>query len=88
VAATAREIQNANVRLTPVFYYDPLAVTDDPTEFAPYKDEAIQCAKHFRFAYQWEFRVVIAPPDPSSLKAFKLEMGPLKDIAELIVAPS
>ena len=84
-------IPNRNAKqvyLRPVLYYDPLAVPDDPTEFAAYQDEAIQCAKHFRFAYQWEFRVVIVPSDPSSLKAFKLEIGSLKDIAELIVAPS
>ncbi len=82
-------IPNAvRVRLAPVLYYDPLAVSDDPTEFAAYQDEVIQCAKHFRFAYQWEFRVVIVLSDPSSLQPRKLELGSLKDIAELIVAPS
>ncbi len=66
----------------------PLPLSDDPTEFAIHKEEAIQCAKHFRFAYQWEFRVVIALSDPSSLQPRKLELGSLKDVAELIVAPS
>jgi hypothetical protein len=75
------------LRLTPVLYYDPLAVSDNPIAFAAYQDEAIQCMKHFRFAYQWEFRVVIIPADPSSLEPFKLNLGPLKDIAELIAAP-
>jgi hypothetical protein len=84
----AAAVPNAvRVRLTPVLYYDPLAVPDDPVGFAAYQDEAIQCMKHFRFAYQWEFRVVITPSGPPPLQAFKFEMGSLRDVAELIVAP-
>ncbi|MCA1436422.1 hypothetical protein I6F33_26100 [Bradyrhizobium sp. BRP20] len=75
------------VRLIPAYYYDPLSVSDDPVEFAAVQDEAIQCAKHFRFAYQWEFRVVITRSTPAPMQAFKLDMGSLRDIAELVVAP-
>jgi hypothetical protein len=85
VAATVPD--TVRVRLTPVVYYDPLAMSDDPTGFAAYQDEAIQCAKHFRFAYQWEFRVVITRSTPPPFLPFKFEMGSLRDIAELIVAP-
>ncbi|WFU21294.1 hypothetical protein QA649_24625 [Bradyrhizobium sp. CB1717] len=77
-----------SVRLVPAYYYDPLSVLDDPAEFATVKDLAIQCAKHFRFAYQWEFRVVITRSSPPPLQPFKFEMGSLQDIAELIVAPA
>jgi hypothetical protein len=87
--AVAAQVSGAkNVRLIPAYYYDPLSVSDDPIEFATVKDEAIQCAKHFRFAYQWEFRVVITRSGPTPLQPFKIEMGSLQDIAELIVAPS
>jgi len=86
--AVAAQVSGAkNVRLIPAYYYDPLSVSDDPAEFATVQDEAIQCAKHFRFAYQWEFRVVITRSAPPPLQPFKFEMGSLRDIAELIVAP-
>jgi hypothetical protein len=85
--AVAAQVSGAkNVHLIPAYYYDPLSVSDDPTEFATGQDEAIQCAKHFRFAYQWEFRVVITRSAPPPLQPFKIEMGSLRDIAELIVA--
>ncbi|MFB6448928.1 hypothetical protein [Bradyrhizobium tunisiense] len=85
VAAQVSGVES--VRLIPAYYYDPLSVLDDPTEFATVKDLAVQCAKHFRFAYQWEFRVVITRSAPPPLEPFMLEMGSLHDIAELIVAP-
>lgn len=86
--AVAAQVSGAySVRLVPAYYYDPLSVLDDPAEFAAVQDQAIQCAKHFRFAYQWEFRAIITRSTPPPLQPFKFEMGPLRDIAELIVAP-
>ncbi|WP_426420956.1 hypothetical protein [Bradyrhizobium genosp. A] len=86
-AVAAQVAGVGNVRLIPAYYYDPLSVSDDPAEFVTVQDEAIQCAKHFRFAYQWEFRVVITRSTPPPFQPFKFEMGSLRDIAELIVAP-
>jgi len=87
-AKALRGIPNiVQARMTPVLYYDPYGIADDTAAFESYKDEAIQCSKHFRFAYQWEFRLVIVPVERSNLKPFTLQLGSLKDIADIIVSP-
>jgi hypothetical protein len=76
------------VTLLPVFYYDPFAISDDPQSFSPYATEVIRMAKHFRFAYQCEFRFVFVPTESTIPKTFKFELGSISDIAELIVNSS
>jgi hypothetical protein len=45
----------------------------------------IYFAKHFRYAYQEEFRFVWTPPTPATrLSRFTLDLGPLGDICELL----
>jgi hypothetical protein len=44
--------------------------------------------KHFRFAYQCEYRMVWVPPIPQNdLKPFVITIGSLKGIATLIPLP-
>ena len=60
-----------------VDYYDPLNVKGS--------ELGVQFSKHFRFAYQQEFRMVWLPPDPRTLlEPVVLEMGSLEDICEFI----
>jgi hypothetical protein len=48
----------------------------------------IALTKHFRFAYQREFRMIWVPPTPQKdLKPFLITVGTLKDIAALITLP-
>ncbi|MGZ5117395.1 MAG: hypothetical protein ACXWCY_19710 [Burkholderiales bacterium] len=61
----------------PVTYVDPL--------MARSPDHAVTFAKHFRYTYQKEFRLVWMPPtDVSRLSPLFLEIGSLEDIAVLI----
>ena len=49
----------------------------------------IALTKHFRFAYQREFRMVWVPPAPlMDLEPFLVKVGSLKDCARLIVLPA
>jgi hypothetical protein len=61
-----------------VRYIDPLNSTADDVQI-------ISC-KNFRYAYQKEFRLVWLPPQPrQELDPFKIEIGSLEEICELIV---
>lgn len=62
----------------PIIYYDPFD-TQPIT-----KPEEIFLMKHFRFAYQHEYRLVILPTKLQPLMPYFLELGPLTDIAELV----
>ena len=62
----------------PVIYYDPFSLND-----MTIAAEVYYC-KHFRFAYQGEFRIVARPARATVLRPFHLDIGPLSDIAELI----
>jgi len=56
----------------------------DPVLCDPCKID-INFAKHFKYAYQNEYRAIWAPKEPiSELQAFYLNIGPLDDIAEVI----
>ncbi|VXC60440.1 conserved hypothetical protein [Pseudomonas sp. 8Z] len=45
----------------------------------------VNFAKHFKYAYQNEYRIIWAPREPvSELQPIYLEIGPLDDIAEII----
>jgi hypothetical protein len=61
-----------------VDYIDPLLPTSHPD---------IYFAKHFRYAYQQEFRFVWKPPVPvRKLSAAFIETGPLHDCCELLTS--
>jgi hypothetical protein len=65
----------------PVIYVDPFSLA--PPETAG----EVQFCKHFRFAYQTEFRFVLTGADTLQLQPFFLELGSLEDIAEMVIAP-
>ena len=65
----------------PVIYVDPFSL--DPPETVA----EVHFCKHFRFAYQTEFRYVLTAVDERQLQPFFLELGSLEDIAEIVVAP-
>lgn len=68
----------AKVVTCPTIYYDPFNV--EPPTIA----DEIFLTKPFRFAYQYEFRLVILPTKPQPLDVFFLELGSLSDITELV----
>lgn len=72
------KIKIAKVITSPIIYYDPFNI-----EIPTIADE-IFLTKPFRFAYQYEFRIVVLPTKPQPLDVFFLELGPLNDIAELV----
>lgn len=59
----------------------------DPTQISPH-EIALSFSKHFKYAYQEEFRLTAVPPVPGNktLQPIFLRVGSLRDIAE-IVAP-
>jgi hypothetical protein len=60
-----------------VEYFDPLQVTPAQVHFP--------MAKHFRYAYQKESRFVWLPPAPvETLEPLFVDLGPLRDIAEMM----
>lgn len=62
---------------TGVRYIDPLNTTE--------KDLQVFFCKHFKFAYQKEYRVIWIPPAPqTALPKIDLELGSLKDCCELV----
>jgi hypothetical protein len=71
----------ACLRTCPVFYDDPLRMV------RPEIVEEIFFGKHFRYAYQTEFRYVLTRPRPTTLTPFFLELGSIADIAEFIHEP-
>lgn len=62
----------------PTIYYDPIC-TD-----APGDGREIQFSKHFRYAYQREFRYCFTPKKPGELEPVTLCLGSLEDIGELV----
>ena len=65
----------------PVIYVDPFSLA--PPELAT----EVHFCKHFRFAYQTEFRFLLTPTENSRLQPFFLDLGSLEDIAEIVAAP-
>jgi hypothetical protein len=64
-----------------VAYIDPLNAKN-PEDDSPF------FTKHFRYAYQYEFRFIWLPPidkPVKSLNVLNLNLGSLKDIAELVI---
>ena len=65
----------------PIEYIDPLRPPADQLD-------VVRC-KNFRFAYQSEYRVAWLPPESRErLEQFKVKIGNLQDIAELIELPA
>jgi hypothetical protein len=67
---------------SPIIYFDPFALT--PPETAG----EVHFCKHFRFAYQTEFRFVLTPAKRDDLQPSFVELGSLDDIAEIVKAPA
>ena len=68
-----------SLRTCPIFYYDPFKLNTPKEAFE------IWFSKHFRFAYQTEFRYVLIPERVDSpLQRFFLNLGNIEDIAELV----
>jgi hypothetical protein len=65
----------------PIVYIDPF------TLLPPEEVVEVQFCKHFRFAYQTEFRFVLTPADDRQLEPFFLNIGTITDIAERVMAP-
>lgn len=65
----------------PIIYVDPFALTP------PQEATEIYFCKHFRFAYQTEFRFVLIPAVDRQLQPFYLNLGAIADIAEIVTAP-
>jgi hypothetical protein len=62
---------------TGVRYIDPLNTTEEDLE--------VFFCKHFKFAYQKEYRVIWIPPAPQmALPSVDLKLGSLKDCCELV----
>ena len=75
------EAKIASLRECPVIYVDPLQ------QSRPEIAEEIYFCKHFRYAYQNEFRFVLKSVQQSTLTPFFLELGAITDIAEFIEEP-
>jgi hypothetical protein len=71
----------------PVIYFDPFAQHSFyggiTTEMPPVTEEIV-FGKHFRYAYQREFRFVWMVRNPVDIFPLSLRLGNLEDIAELI----
>lgn len=66
-----------NGEARPVDYFDPYGKNPAPP--------SVYFAKHFRYWYQQEYRVVWRPPTPiAKLPPLDVEMGNLEDICEII----
>lgn len=77
-AAVRRAIPGWPATRVTVTYYDPLQVTPDAVRVGRWK--------HFRYAYQHEVRMLWMPPAPAiNLAPLDLVLGPLGDVAELLV---
>jgi hypothetical protein len=71
----------AVLRGAPIFYIDPFNVA------APTTAMEVQFTKHFRFAYQTEYRYVLSPSKNIPLEPIFLTLGPIADIADIVKAP-
>ena len=78
VAAARTRLPRWHAGGGPVQYLDPLLTR--------HGDLHIPLVKHFRYAYQWEYRVYWLPDVPQdNLEPVLVELGPLHDIGELVV---
>lgn len=60
---------------------------EDP-HFVSARDLRIPMTKHFRYAYQREYRVFWVPQEPrKNLNPFFVELGSIEDCASLIILP-
>jgi hypothetical protein len=74
--AVRRQLPDWNCVAEPVQYYDPPQVAPAEVEVLTWK--------HFRYAYQREFRIAWVPTKPvAQLEPIMVEVGPLHDIAEV-----
>ncbi len=79
VAAMERVNPGLRPAAAPIRYIDPFHVADVRKVGLPF-------AKHFRYAYQNEFRVAWAPPkEVERVDSAFLDLSDLRDIAELLV---
>jgi hypothetical protein len=70
------------VRNAPVIYFDPFRIGK------PERAHEIWFAKHFRYAYQHEFRFVWPPRGGLPSAPFELDIGDVSDLTELITRDS
>lgn len=64
-------------RATGVTYYDPLRIDRMPS--------SVFFQKHFRYAYQREYRIVLLPPKPiKQSEPFFLELGSFEEFCDLV----
>jgi hypothetical protein len=78
ISALKAEYPDWAVGLEPVDYVDP--VNSSPTKIELFK------TKHFRYAYQKEFRFVCLPPEPiEQLHLRFIEIGSVQDCCELLL---
>jgi len=64
-------------RATGVAYYDPLLIAQMP--------ESVFFHKHFRYAYQKEYRIVLLPPKPvKRLEPFFVGLGSLEEFCDFV----
>lgn len=64
-------------RATGITYYDPLKIDRMPSN--------VFFQKHFRYAYQREYRIVLLPPKPiKQAEPFFIELGNLGEFCELV----
>jgi hypothetical protein len=76
-AAISEHLGGWNWFATPIEYIDPLRPSANELDI-------VRC-KHFRYAYQREYRLVWLPPQPQSqLSQFSLSIGSLADCASLL----
>jgi hypothetical protein len=80
--AAGRAPRIAALYTCPVIYVDPFLLSP-VTEVSE-----VHFCKHFRYAYQTEFRLVLAPVSSDELQPFFLQIGSLEDIAEMVAAAS
>lgn len=78
LAGVNHELGNWKAFGTGVQYIDPLNTTEDNLD--------VFFGKHFKFAYQREYRIIWIPPEPELiLPEIDVELGSLRDCAELIL---
>ena len=80
------QVPNVNMHFSSVNYADPLGAFSTAPSVPIATSMPIHMTKVFRYAYQREIRFVCVPRRPKEdLKPRRLQIGPINDIAELIV---
>jgi hypothetical protein len=81
VEAVLRKMPEGVAQVGAVKYLDPLNTMPDKIK--------LFFSKHFRYAYQNEFRVAWLPQKPiSKLQPLFISLGSLEDIAEILTVPA